>query len=378
MQNKGFVRIFAVLLTLVCLFYLSFSIVSRYYENKAEKVAGGDVERYNEYLDSLAGTKVWFGYTLKETREQEINLGLDLKGGMNVVMEVSVADILQALAGDQRTNEAFVKAINEAKELQLTNSQKHFVDLFEEAFRKANPNVPLASIFSNFELKEKIANNSTNAEVVKVLKSEVQSAVDNSFNVLRSRIDRFGVVQPNIQQLEVAGRILIEMPGVKEPERVRKLLQGSADLEFWETMNFADIYNNVVAVNNMVKDMGSIQDKQGESAKDSTTVSSAADTASNVSSTGEISDLLAKMEQDSIAAADQSREEWIKNNPLFAIMQINASEQGINPGPIIGTVHVRDTAKVAHYFRLAKEKRILPVTLSPKWTVKAVDEGGNY
>ncbi len=374
MQNKGFVKIFAALLTLVCLFYLSFSLVSRYYENKAEKIAGGDVERYNTYLDSLAGEKVWLGYTLKECREQELNLGLDLKGGMNVVMEVSVADILQALAGDQSTNETFVKAINEAKRKQLTN-QKDFVDLFDESFREIDPNGKLATIFSTFELKEKITPNSTNSEVVKVLKSEVKSAVDNSFNVLRSRIDRFGVVQPNIQQLDVAGRILIEMPGVKEPERVRKLLQGSADLEFWETMNFSEIYSNVIAVNNMMKEMEGSQEKQEEQKTDSVAQASVA------ASTSEVDSLLAQIsKQDSAsAAAELSQEEFAKNNPLFAIMQINMDQQGRpGPGPLIGTVNVKDTAKVSQYFKIAKERRILPASLYPKWTVKAIDKGGKY
>ena len=378
MQNKGFVQVFATLITLVCLFYLSFSVVSRYHESKAEKIAGGNVERYNAYLDSLAGEKVWLGYTLKECRELEINLGLDLKGGMNVVMEVSVPDILQALAGDQRTNEIFVKAISEAKKKQLTN-QRDFVDLFEESFREIDANAKLATIFSTFDMKDKISPNSTNAEVVKVLKGEIKSAVDNSFNVLRSRIDRFGVVQPNIQQLEVAGRILIEMPGVKEPERVRKLLQGSADLEFWETMNFSEIYNSVVAVNNMIKEMEGSYKQHEEQSADTLTVSEAA-ADSLEASDSDIDELLAKItEQDSTSAKDLSHEEFAKNNPLFAIMQLNVDMQGRpGPGPLIGTVHVKDTAKVSQYFRIAKERRILPSTLLPKWTVKAVDKGGKY
>ena len=378
MQNKGFVKVFATLITLVCLFYLSFSVVSRYHESKAEKIAGGDVDRYNAYLDSLAGEKVWLGYTLKECRELEINLGLDLKGGMNVVMEVSVPDILQALAGDQRTNEIFLQAISDAKRKQLTN-QKDFVDLFEESFREIAPDAKLATIFSTFDMKDKISPNSTNAEVVKVLKGEIKSAVDNSFNVLRSRIDRFGVVQPNIQQLEVAGRILIEMPGVKEPERVRKLLQGSADLEFWETMNFSEIYNSVVSVNNMIKEMeGSHRKYEGQSADTLAVSETVSD--SLESSSSEMDELLAKIaEQDSTAAKDLSQEEFAKNNPLFAIMQLNVDMQGRpGPGPLIGTVHVKDTAKVSQYFRIAKERRILPSTLLPKWTVKAVDKGGKY
>jgi len=377
MQNKGFVIIFAGLLTLVCLFYLSFSVVSRFYENKAEKIAGGDTERYNQYLDSLAGEKVWLGYTLKETREQEINLGLDLKGGMNVVMEVSVADILKALAGEQSKSEMFINAVNEAKRRQLT-SQKDFVNLFEESFRDLYPGEKLATLFSTFELKDRISPNSTDVEVVKVLKSEVKTAIDNSFNVLRSRIDRFGVVQPNIQQLEVAGRILIEMPGVKEPERVRKLLQGSAELEFWETMNFSDIYSSILAVNNMIKELENIQGKQEAQNQGSPEAQVEAESAETPAS--EVDDLLAQIaQQDTTAAADLSQEEFAKNNPLFAILHLNVDMQGRpGPGPLIGTVNVRDTAKVSQYFRMAKEKRILPATLMPKWSAKAVDKAGKY
>lgn len=380
MQNKGFVKIFAGLLTLVCLFYLSFSVVSRYYENKAEKISAGDTDRYNTYLDSLAGEKVWLGYTLKECREQEINLGLDLKGGMNVVMEVSVPDILKALAGDQSTNEVFVQAIELARKKQLTN-QKDFVDLFEESFREIDPNEKLANIFSTFELKDRIPRTSTNSEVVKVLKEEVKSAVDNSFNVLRSRIDRFGVVQPNIQQLDIAGRILIEMPGVKEPERVRKLLQGSADLEFWETMNFAEIFNGIIAVNTMAKDMNAKPESQNtEVAIEDVEEVVAGDTLANEAS--EVDELLAKIaEQDSsaVTSSDVSDEEFSKNNPLFAILHLNVDQQGRpGPGPLIGTVNVKDTAKVSEYFRIAKEKRILSASLLPKWSVKAVDKAGKY
>jgi SecD/SecF fusion protein len=378
MQNKGFVIIFAGLLTLVCLFYLSFSVVSRYHENKAEKIAGGNTERYNQYLDSLAGEKVWLGYTLKECREQEINLGLDLKGGMNVVMEVSVPDILKALAGEQSKSEMFINVINDAKRKQLT-SQRDFVDLFEESFKELYPNEKLATIFSTFELKDKIPANAENKDVVKVLKSEVKVATDNSFNVLRARIDRFGVVQPNIQQLEVAGRILIEMPGVKEPERVRKLLQGAAELEFWETMNFAEIYSSIIAVNDMARELENIHGKQ-EAKNQETPESAGKEAVADTTKASEVDDLLAQIaQQDSTAAAAQSQEEFAKNNPLFAIFQLNVDMQGRpGPGALIGTAHVKDTARVSQYFRIAKERRILPSGLMPKWTAKAIDKAGKY
>jgi SecD/SecF fusion protein len=215
MQHKGIVRILAVCLALVCAFYLSFSFVTRHYDKKAQEYANGEKSKEYVYLDSIASQKVWFGYTLKECREKEINLGLDLKGGMNVTMEVSVPDILNALSG-YNTSENFTKAMAAAKEKQK-NSQTDFVTLFVESYKEQDPNAQLASVFSTFEFKDKVTLNSTNAEVEKVLREEVDGAINNSFNVLRTRIDRFGVVQPNIQKLDQPGRILIELPGVKEP-----------------------------------------------------------------------------------------------------------------------------------------------------------------
>ncbi|HET7734264.1 MAG TPA: protein translocase subunit SecDF, partial [Paludibacter sp.] len=230
MQNKGLIRLFAIALTLVCIFYLSFSVVTNHYSKMAKEYANGDKMKEYNYLDSIGSEKVWLNYTLKECREKEINLGLDLKGGMNVTLEVSVADIIRSLS-DFNQNPTFNQAVNNAVELQKTNSQKEFVDLFVESYTKLDPQAKLATIFSTFELKDKISLTTSNADVVKVLKTEVEGAISNSFNVLRQRIDRFGVVQPNIQKLG-NGRILIELPGIKEPERVRKLLQGSANLEF--------------------------------------------------------------------------------------------------------------------------------------------------
>lgn len=375
MQNKGFVKVIAVLFALVCLFYLSFSLVSLYYSNEAKELYGENTEEYKAYLDSLSGEKVWLGYTLKECKENELNLGLDLKGGMNVVMEVSVSDILTKMAGANGTSDSFKNAMKLAKEKQLTN-QRDFVDLFAEAFKEVNPDQNLSSVFSTFELKEKIGTTSTDAEVVKVLKEEVQSAVDNSFNVLRSRIDRFGVVQPNIQQLEVAGRILIEMPGVKEPERVRKLLQGSADLEFWETMEFAEIQEAIMSMNTMVRDLEKVHTADSVVAETAQVVTndSASANASGIDS------LLASVDADSTAILQENAEKWAKENPLFAKIQLNMDYQSgrVGPGPLIGYVHVKDTAKVAEYFRMAAEKRLIPSSLSPKWSVKAIDEAGNF
>ena len=225
MQNKGFVKVFAVLLTLVCVFYLSFSFVTRYHMDKAAQDPKGEAH----YLDSMQNEKVYLGsYTLKQCREMEIGLGLDLKGGMNVILEVSVPDVVKALA-DNKTDEAFNKAVAEASKQSIT-SQDDFITLFVKEYKKQAPNGKLAELFATQQLKDKVTTRSSDSEVEKVLREEVKAAIDNSYNVLRTRIDRFGVAQPNIQALEgKMGRIMVELPGIKEPERVRKLLQGSAN-----------------------------------------------------------------------------------------------------------------------------------------------------
>ncbi|MEG2574388.1 MAG: protein translocase subunit SecDF, partial [Bacteroides sp.] len=241
MQNKGFVKVFAVSLTLVCVFYLSFSFVTRHYMSKAEEYAKGDKKMEQNYLDSLSNEKVWLGnYTLKQCREMEISLGLDLKGGMNVILEVSVPDVVKTLA-DNKSDEAFNKALAEAAKLQA-KSQEDLVTLFVREYHRLAPGARLSELFATQQLKDKVTQKSSDAEVEKVLREEVKAAVENSYNVLRTRIDRFGVVQPNIQSLEdKMGRIMVELPGIKEPERVRKLLQGSANLEFWETYEAKEV-----------------------------------------------------------------------------------------------------------------------------------------
>ena len=235
MQNKGFVKVFAVLLTIVCLFYLSFSVVTSYHAGKAEE--SGDSKHY---MDSMQNKNVWLGiYSLQECRELEIGLGLDLKGGMYVIMEVSVPDIVKALSGDKQ-DENFKTALNNARMATINGGD--YITAFINEYHKVAPGSNLASLFATYDLKDRISQSSTDKEVEKVLRDEVKAAVDNSYNVLRTRIDRFGVVQPNIQAIEGGmGRIMIELPGVKDPDRVRKLLQGSANLEFWETYSLDEI-----------------------------------------------------------------------------------------------------------------------------------------
>ena len=379
MQNKGFVRGFAVLLTLVCLFYLSFSFVTRYYNNKAAEYAGGDPSKESLYLDSLSTQKVWLGYTLKQCREMEISLGLDLKGGMNVVLELNVADVIRSLSNNNQ-DENFNKALDLAYARQAT-SQKDFIDLFAEEYKNLDNGARLSAIFSTFELKDKITPQSTDAQVVSVLKDELKSAIDNSFNVLRTRIDRFGVVSPNIQRLETAGRILVELPGVKEPERVRKLLQGSANLEFWETYQLPEVYQQLVAADNVLatvlkehNDEAAVTETETVSA-DGTETTATETVTDNAAATSEADSLLQQIAQDKPEAqANQSMEEFAKQHPLFALLQINQYNGQLGRGAAVGVANVRDIPKINEYLAMKQVKDVLPRNLSLKWGVKAIDE----
>ena len=377
MQNKGFVKVFAVLLTLVCMFYLSFSFVTRHYNNKAAEYAAGDPAKESAYLDSLSTQKVWLGYTLKECREMEITLGLDLKGGMNVVLELNVADVIRSLSNNNQ-DENFNKALDLAYAHQA-GSNKNFIDLFAEEYKALDSNARLSAIFSTFELKDKNTPQSTDAQVVAVLKEELQSAIDNSFNVLRTRIDRFGVVSPNIQRLETAGRILVELPGVKEPERVRKLLQGSANLEFWETYKLPEIYQQLVAADNALatllnKDAQTEETAATEEAPAAEAQPAATDSTSNTDS------LLAELNQESQenAAATQSMEEFAKQHPLFALLQISQYNGQLAPGATVGVAMAKDMDKISEYLNMKQVKELLPRNLSLKWSVKAIDEKEQY
>ncbi|MBC5643848.1 protein translocase subunit SecDF [Parabacteroides segnis] len=379
MQNKGFVRVFAVLLTLVCLFYLSFSFVTRYYNNKAAEYAGGDPSKESLYLDSLSTQKVWLGYTLKQCREMEISLGLDLKGGMNVVLELNVADVIRSLSNNNQ-DENFNKALDLAYARQAT-SQRDFIDLFAEEYKNLDNGARLSAIFSTFELKDKITPQSTDAQVVSVLKNELKSAIDNSFNVLRTRIDRFGVVSPNIQRLETAGRILVELPGVKEPERVRKLLQGSANLEFWETYQLPEVYQQLVAADNILatvlkehNDEAAVTETETVSA-DGTETTATETVTDNAAATSEADSLLQQIAQDKPEAqANQSMEEFAKQHPLFALLQINQYNGQLGRGAAVGVANVRDIPKINEYLAMKQVKDVLPRNLSLKWGVKAIDE----
>lgn len=371
MQNKGLVITLAVCLALVSAFYLSFSFVTMHYDKKAVEYGQGDDAKEFFYKDSIASQKVWFGYTLKQCREKEINLGLDLKGGMNVTMEVSVPDILRALSG-YNTSETFNNAIASAQEKQK-KSGSDFLSLFFESFYEIDPNAQLASVFSTFELKDKVTLNSTNSEVENVIREEVNGAIDNSFKVLRTRIDRFGVVQPNIQKLSQTGRILIELPGIKDPERVRKLLQGSANLEFWETYDLAEILPQLMQINAEVAKVNATTEAVNAPAEEATEEVKAE------AATEDIDALVDNIAAEDSAAAEEADQEaaleqYKKQNPLFAVLNPSVNQAGqAYRGPVVGTVHYTDTAKVMAMLNSSMAKSILPRELRLCWTVKAID-----
>ena len=360
MQNKGFVRIFAILLTLVCVFYLSFSFVTRHYTNKAKEFAKGDVKVEQDYLDSLSNEKVWFGnWTLKQCREMEISLGLDLKGGMNVILEVSVPDVIKALA-DNKTDEAFNQALATAAK-QATTSQDDVITLFVREYHKIAPGAPLSQLFATQQLKDKVSQKSSDAEVEKVLREEVKAAVDNSYNVLRTRIDRFGVVQPNIQSLEdKMGRIMVELPGIKEPERVRKLLQGSANLEFWETYNAKDVAPYLQSADAKLRAILANTTEADSTVVDSVTVE--ATTVAQVTSTA---DSLAAALKGENKAQSADIEQIKKDHPLLAVLQVNPNGQG----PVVGYANYKDTADINKYLSMPEVQSEMPKDLRLKWGV---------
>ena len=360
MQNKGFVKVFAVLLTLACAFYLSFSFVTRYQMNKAAEDPKGSAH----YLDSMQNQKVWLGiYTLKQCREMEIGLGLDLKGGMNVILEVSVPDVVKALA-DNKPDEAFNKAVAEAAKLQI-NSQEDFITLFIREYKKLAPEGKLAELFATQQLKDKVNTRSTDAEVEKVLREEVSAAVDNSFNVLRTRIDRFGVAQPNIQTLEgKMGRIMVELPGIKEPERVRKLLQGSANLEFWETFEAKDIVPVLASADNRARGL-----LNADAPADSAMVEADTTAVAEASAVSAKDSLAAALKGETATASNTNIEELKKEHPLLAVLQLNQSGVGC----IVGYADYKDTADVNRILDMKAVKEILPRDLKLMWGVKASD-----
>lgn len=374
MQNKGFVKLFAGLLTIACVFYLSFSFVTRHHMSKAEQ----DPKGAQHYLDSIQNEKVYLGlYSFKECREMEIGLGLDLKGGMNVILEVSVPDVVKSLA-DHKEDEMFNKAIAQASKEQIT-SQDDFVTLFVRHYKQLAPNASLAELFATQQLKDRVTVRSTDAEVEKVLREEIQAAVDNSFNVIRQRIDRFGVAQPNIQALEGSiGRIMVELPGIKEPERVRKLLQGSANLEFWETYTAPEILPAIASADTRARDILNRKESVTETptTQVDTAVVAEAEIAAKeaekavgeaVADTAKKIDIANALKKKGDAPAQVADEQLRKEHPLFSIFSPN---QG-GGGAIVGFALAKDTAEVNHILRMEGVADVLPRDLKLLWGVRA-------
>ncbi|MBN2668101.1 MAG: protein translocase subunit SecDF [Bacteroidales bacterium] len=382
MQNKGAIKILAILLAVVSLYQLTFTWVANNVRSDAEAYSGGDPVKEKIYLDSVANVKVYplLGYTYQECQQKEINLGLDLKGGMNVTLEISVVDVVKALSNYSK-NPTFVEAIKLAKEKQK-DSQKDFVDLFGESFKEVDPNARLASVFNTPDLKELINAKSTDEEVLKVLKDQTQAAIDNSFQILRTRIDRFGVAQPNIQRLETAGRILVELPGIKDPERVRKLLQGTAQLEFWETYNLNEIYGALWSANNVIRDLNNAESETKEE-KDTTKVEIIAApveaetelVADSTTQTNNAESLLAEVTDSTAGSVDTTAaiEAQRKNMPLWTVLSPSIDQKG-NPMQTagVGVAHFKDTAKVNEYLHMKQAKAVLPKDLKFLWGVKPI------
>jgi len=373
MQSKGAIRFVAILLMIASLWQLSFTLVTNRQEKKAEKyaeakaeaamqtaafgkVAEGDRAFYldsirkdenRRYIDSISSEKIYFGYTYKDVKAKAINLGLDLKGGMNVMLQVQLKDLVKALAGGNEAPE-FTQALALAEERSV-NSRQDFITLFAEAWEETSNGMPLAQIFGTYEMRDKIGPESTNAQVIEVIRGESESAISNSFNVLRNRIDRFGVTQPNIQKLGNSGRILVELPGVKEPERVRKLLQGTASLEFWATYDNAEIEPYLAEANatlaTLLADVEEAEVAETETAE---------------------GDVLAEelQQAENEAAAEAA---LAKQNPLFSVLQ----PSGARGYACIGYAHYADTATVNKYLAMPQVKQLFPPEFKPMWTVKA-------
>ncbi len=373
MQNKGFVTLIACLLTAICLFYMSFGVVVSHYDSKAEKIAAEQGEQAGQrYLDSLNDEKVFLGSkTLRECREMGLGLGLDLKGGMNVVLEVSVSEVVKSLSDHKETtNEKFAKAVEQAQ-TEASQGEGDFIDLFIKHYKELAPDSNLAELFATTQLRGKVDSKSTDEQVRAVLKERVTEAIDNSFNILRTRIDRFGVVQPNIQRVAGGqGRIMVEMPGVKEPERVRKLLQGSANLEFWETYQASAVAPSIISLDGRLAAAMS-----GTNEADTTAVAAEADStqADSASAKARAEEALAKISGET-AAPKVSNEQAYKDHPILSRLQMY---QG-NTGCIVGVAMKADLDTLSALFESPEAKQTLPGDLRLKWSAQGrkLENGG--
>ncbi|PWS25996.1 protein translocase subunit SecDF [Pedobacter yonginense] len=374
MQGKGFIKFIAIVLAIVCAYALSFTLVASSVEKDAKNYAKGDLAKEKAYLDSMSTEKVYpvVGFTYGEVKAKEINLGLDLKGGMNVTMEISLAELVKSLAGNP-TDANFNKAIQNAQ-AQLNAGGKDYIKIFVDEFEKLSPGVKLADYFSNQDNASQLKASASNSEVESFLEKEATSAIDRSFTVLRSRIDGFGVVSPNMQKQEGSNRILIEMPGVQDKDRIAKLLQGSAELQFWQVYQVQEVapllenINKTLAATLKVAtpaktdstakpaEGGKLAGLEKASAKDSTTKG------------GKLAGLGKK---DSTAA----RAELLKSNPLYAVLNLpiyqgENGQQQLMPGAVVGMSLQKDTAKVNAYLKLPEVVAAIPSTMKFMWSVK--------
>ena len=384
MQSKGAIRFVAILLLLASLWQLSFTLVANRQEKKAEKYAEAKAEaamtaaafgkvaeadkafyldsirkvENRRYIDSISSEKIYLGYTYKDVQAKAINLGLDLKGGMNVMLQVQLEDLVKALAGGNNAPE-FTNALALAKERSI-DSRNDFITLFAEAWEETSNGMPLAQIFGTYEMRDKIGPESTDEQVIEVIRAESESAISNSFNVLRNRIDRFGVTQPNIQKLGNSGRILVELPGVKEPERVRKLLQGTASLEFWTTYTNEEIEGYLAEANALLAELQAAEAEAAPAVE--------AETAPVAEGDSLLAEELKQNENEAAAEAAM-----IKQNPLFSILQ----PSGARGHACIGYAHYADTATINKYFAMPQIKQLFPPEFKPMWTVKASEMDPN-
>ena len=374
MQSKGAIRFVAVLLALACIWQLSFTLVTKVQENKAAKFAEAAAEAVQQsadfakvpemdrafyldsirkdqnrhYIDSISSEKVYFGYTYKDIKSKEINLGLDLKGGMNVMLQVQLEDLVKALSGNNQSPE-FLQAVSLAKERSI-NSRQDFITLFAEAWKETSNGTPLARVFGTLDMKE-VTPSSTDAEVIDIIRREAESAIANSFNVLRNRIDRFGVTQPNIQKLGNSGRILVELPGVKEPERVRKLLQGTASLEFWPTYDNAEIEAYLAEANQTLAEL----------------IADSAEDAENIADAKEVEEDIVASELKQAETDAKAEAAFRKQNPLFSVLQ----PSGARGNACIGYANYADTAKINKYLAMPQVRALFPPEFRAMWSVKA-------
>nr|WP_319510744.1 protein translocase subunit SecDF [uncultured Draconibacterium sp.] len=379
MQNKGAILTFAILLAAVCFYQLSFTVVSNRVKDNAIEYAQGDEMKEYQYLDSMKSEVVYnfLGlkkFTYKDVQELEINLGLDLKGGMNVTLQVEVQDIIRAMSNNS-DDETFNAALALATKNQ-ENSTKDYVTLFGEAFEEIDPNARLASIFNTLELRDQVNFNTTNAEVLRIIDEQTKAAIANAFNIIRTRIDRFGVAQPNIQNLQTSGRILVELPGVKDQNRVRSLLQGTANLEFWETYENQEVYQYMLQANERIKEMQVLESEKSAdvTADEVTEAEAVADTTEN----SLLSELEAGAAGDTTATPDNLaafREQY----PLFALLNPSTDQTGqLYPGPVVGMANAKDTSQINTYLHNPQIRSVFPRDMKFAWTAKSVDEAGNF